>query len=141
MTEDGTRDPVGDPPHGGSAPDEHGAVADHGVLVSQLGKDPECREALDRLYHFLDGELTEDRREVIQEHLRTCLPCLEAFDFEAELRQLIAERCREEVPAQLRLRVALALQEASGTVVVEGEFTAQEHVAGRERSKDQGPER
>jgi mycothiol system anti-sigma-R factor len=77
-----------------------------------LGGSPECREALDRLYGFLDGELTEERRVEIQEHLRTCLPCLEAFDFEAELKHLIASRCRDDVPEALRLRVALALSEA-----------------------------
>jgi len=82
-----------------------------------IGKDPECREALDRLYAFLDGELTEERRQEIQDHLSTCLPCLEAFDFEAELKMLIATRCRDEVPAQLRVRVALALSEAAVTTV------------------------
>jgi mycothiol system anti-sigma-R factor len=89
--------------------------------VSQLGKDPECREALDRLYHFLDGELTEGRRLEIQEHLRTCMPCLEAFDFEAELKLLIARRCRDEVPEELRVRVALALSEASVALSTEGD--------------------
>jgi mycothiol system anti-sigma-R factor len=82
-----------------------------------IGKDPECREALDRLYTFLDGELTEERRHEIQDHLSTCLPCLEAFDFEAELKVLIATRCRDDVPAQLRVRVALALSEAARTTV------------------------
>jgi mycothiol system anti-sigma-R factor len=81
-----------------------------------IGKDPECREALDRLYTFLDGELTETRRHEIQEHLSSCLPCLEAFDFEAELKVLIATRCRDEVPAQLRVRVEVALHEAATVV-------------------------
>jgi mycothiol system anti-sigma-R factor len=85
-----------------------------------IGKDPECREALDRLYTFLDGELTEERRHEIQDHLSTCLPCLEAFDFEAELKVLIATRCRDEVPAQLRVRVALALTEAARTTADAG---------------------
>ncbi len=82
-----------------------------------IGKEPECREALDRLYTFLDGELTAERRRQIQGHLSSCLPCLEAFDFEAELKALIATRCRDEVPAQLRARIAVALHEAvtSGT--------------------------
>jgi len=85
----------------------------HTTMASELGKSPECREALDRLYHYLDGELTESRRREIKEHLDTCMPCLEAFDFEAELKMLIARRCRDEVPAHLRLRVVQALSEAS----------------------------
>lgn len=83
------------------------------TTVSQLGKDPECREALDRLYHYLDGELTESRRQEIKDHLESCMPCLEAFDFEAELKLLIARRCRDDVPAHLRLRVIQAIAEAS----------------------------
>jgi mycothiol system anti-sigma-R factor len=74
---------------------------------------PECQEALDTLYHFLDGELTEVRRLEIQQHLDRCSPCLEAFDFEAELKIVIARRCRDQVPESLRSRVASALAEAA----------------------------
>jgi mycothiol system anti-sigma-R factor len=74
---------------------------------------PECQEALDTLYRFLDGELTETRRSEIEHHLEACSPCLGAFDFEAELKVVIARRCRDEVPETLRRRVAAALAEAS----------------------------
>lgn len=83
------------------------------MTMTSFGQDPECREALDRLYHYLDGELTEDRRRQIKEHLDKCMPCLEAFDFEAELKMLIARRCRDEVPLHLRQRVIQALADAS----------------------------
>lgn len=73
----------------------------------------DCREALDRLYFYLDGELTEERRRAIQYHLQGCSPCLEAFDFEAELKAVVGQRCRETVPEQLRQRVAEALANAS----------------------------
>jgi mycothiol system anti-sigma-R factor len=75
----------------------------------------ECQEALDTLYHFLDGELTPERRLAIQHHLDQCSPCLEAFDFEAELKMVVSRRCRDQVPEALRIRVSLALQEASRT--------------------------
>jgi mycothiol system anti-sigma-R factor len=78
------------------------------------GEETECREALNRLYNFLDGELTPERRQQIQTHLDQCSPCLEAFDFEAELKVVIARRCRDQVPESLRIRVALALADASG---------------------------
>ncbi len=73
----------------------------------------ECQEALDTLYHFLDGELTEARRDEIQQHLTRCSPCLEAFDFEAELKTVIARHCRDQVPEHLRIRVAAVIAEAS----------------------------
>ena len=69
----------------------------------------ECREALEALYIYLDGELTEERRVIIQGHLDDCPPCGDAFDFTVELRQVVAQRCREEVPESLRLRIAQAL--------------------------------
>jgi len=76
---------------------------------------PECQEAIETLYHFLDGELTEARRHDISAHLIECSPCLDAFDFEAELKVVIARKCRDQVPDALRKRVWWALMEASGT--------------------------
>lgn len=78
---------------------------------------PECNDAVHRLYHFLDGELTGEKRAEIQRHLDECLPCLEAFDFEAELRIVIAQKCRDQVPESLRLRIAQAIhhEETFGT--------------------------
>jgi mycothiol system anti-sigma-R factor len=68
-----------------------------------------CIEAAELLYHYIDGELTEERRVLISHHLDECPPCLDAFDFEAELRIVVSHRCRERVPEQLRLRIAEAL--------------------------------
>ena len=65
-----------------------------------------CEDALQVLYHFLDGELTDDRRESIKAHLDTCSTCLGAFDFEVELRQVIVCRVQDRVPDSLRIRIA-----------------------------------
>ena len=70
----------------------------------------DCQEAIHTLYHYLDGELTEYRRVEIRQHLDDCMPCLEAFDFEAELRIVIAHKCRDAVPDHLRIRVAKAIR-------------------------------
>lgn len=69
-----------------------------------------CDDAKDRLYHFLDGELDHARRSDIQRHLDACHHCFEAFDFEAELRQVVARKCQDRVPDALRSRIAVALQ-------------------------------
>jgi mycothiol system anti-sigma-R factor len=71
--------------------------------------DPGCQEAVHTLYHFLDGELTEATRIHIQQHLDECGPCLEAFDFEAELRIIIAKKCKERVPDELKARIVAVL--------------------------------
>ncbi|HXQ59630.1 MAG TPA: mycothiol system anti-sigma-R factor [Acidimicrobiales bacterium] len=74
--------------------------------------DVDCNETIERLYHYLDGELTDERRQEIKHHLDDCPPCLDAFDFESELRQVIADRCKDRVPDALRERIRLALIEA-----------------------------
>lgn len=80
-----------------------------------------CEEVVHRLYHFLDGELTPQRRAEIRDHLDECLPCLEAFDFEAELRLMIANKCRDRVPDHLRERVAAAIRhEAQASASLDG---------------------
>ena len=68
-----------------------------------------CREVLHRVYHFLDGELTPERRDQIARHLDRCSPCLEAFGFENEIRRLVADRCRDQVPDELRTRIAAVI--------------------------------
>jgi len=71
--------------------------------------DGNCDDALHELYGYLDGELTVERRTKIQRHLDDCPPCYEAFDFEAELRIVIARKCTETVPDSLKQRIADAL--------------------------------
>ncbi len=66
----------------------------------------DCQAAIAALYTFLDGHLTDDKRSSIQQHLDLCSPCLEAFEFESELRFVVAHRCKEEVPESLRQKVA-----------------------------------
>jgi anti-sigma factor (TIGR02949 family) len=71
----------------------------------------DCGEALQKLHVFLDGELTPDRRTAIRTHLDRCACCLEAFDFEAELRVIVSTSCRgDAVPEHLRDRVMQALR-------------------------------
>lgn len=68
-----------------------------------------CDEALEELYTFLDGELTIERRTHIQQHLEDCSPCLEVYDFHAELKVVVSKKCRDTVPDDLKARIADAL--------------------------------
>jgi mycothiol system anti-sigma-R factor len=69
----------------------------------------DCDEAIVRIYQYLDGELTVWRRRAIARHLDECPPCAHGFDFEVELRQVVASKCRDEVPPELKLRIAQAI--------------------------------
>jgi mycothiol system anti-sigma-R factor len=73
-----------------------------------------CDETIERLYFYLDGELTEERREEIRLHLDLCGPCVDVYGFETELRKVIASRCKDHVPDSLIERVAAALREEQG---------------------------
>jgi mycothiol system anti-sigma-R factor len=77
-------------------------------------EDVDCTEAVERLYWFLDGELTVERRMMIQRHLDDCHDCIEAYEFEAELRMAISRGCRDSVPESLRDRIAQALAQERG---------------------------
>jgi mycothiol system anti-sigma-R factor len=70
----------------------------------------DCNEAIHQLYDYLDGELTDARRTEISEHLDFCGPCASAMGFEAELRHVIADRCKDHVPDALRLRIAALIE-------------------------------
>jgi mycothiol system anti-sigma-R factor len=85
-----------------------------GVDTSGLfGPSVDCVEAVHELYSYLDGELTDDRREVIRVHLDWCGPCGGAAQFEEDLRRVIANRCKDRVPQTLIDRVAAAINEES----------------------------
>ena len=69
-----------------------------------------CDETIERLYFYLDGELTEQRRIEIARHLDMCGPCVGAYGFESELRRVIANRCKDHVPEALIVRIAEAIR-------------------------------
>jgi anti-sigma factor (TIGR02949 family) len=69
----------------------------------------DCEEALAEIYTFLDGELTEAKRQAIASHLEGCNPCVEVYDFEAELRMVISTKATEAVPESLRMRISHTL--------------------------------
>jgi mycothiol system anti-sigma-R factor len=70
----------------------------------------DCDDVLREVYPYLDGETEGELRVHIERHLHGCMDCLEVFDFEAELRQVIARKCKEEVPDSLRAKVLECLE-------------------------------
>ena len=71
----------------------------------------DCNETLRELEAFLDGELSDDASRALHGHLEGCLDCLHAFDFQAELKAVIAAKCRnDEMPAGLLARIEQCLE-------------------------------
>ena len=69
----------------------------------------DCHQVHLRVYEYLDGELTVWKRRAISRHLDECPPCADCFTFEIELRRVVVSKCHEEVPADLKARIAGAL--------------------------------
>jgi mycothiol system anti-sigma-R factor len=69
-----------------------------------------CSETIAELTAYLDGELGEERLEVIKGHLEHCLSCDDRACFEEKLKELIRSRCQESMPpdllAKIRARIA-----------------------------------
>lgn len=71
----------------------------------------DCREVLDRVYEYLDSELTPHDLGKIQQHLDECGPCLQKFDLENALKALVRRSCQDHAPATLRTRIMLRITE------------------------------
>jgi len=72
----------------------------------------DCGETIRELEAFLDSQLAPEIRAGIEAHLGGCNDCLQAFDFHAELRMVIREKCHsDEMPPGLMARIELCFNE------------------------------
>jgi anti-sigma factor (TIGR02949 family) len=66
----------------------------------------DCEDTLRELQLFLAKELSPHTQTAIASHLDDCSDCLQAFDFHAELKSVIARKAREyTMPAGLMARI------------------------------------
>ena len=73
---------------------------------------PECQQALQDLERFLDGEMDQPERGLLDTHLQGCTPCMERADFKRHVKDLIASKCGcDAVPTGLRDRISALLQD------------------------------
>lgn len=70
----------------------------------------QCDDALEKLYLYLDGELTVESAEIVRVHLDDCPPCLDMFSFERRLKTVVRTRLHEEVPAAFLSRLSALIQ-------------------------------
>jgi mycothiol system anti-sigma-R factor len=71
--------------------------------------DTDCREVLNRVYEYLDSEVTPDDVAKIRQHLDECGPCLQEYDLENHLKALVRRSCHESAPAGLRMRIMMQI--------------------------------
>ncbi len=71
-----------------------------------------CNEAMKRVYHYLDGEMTWWRAREIRHHIDECPPCGEVFSFEEHFLKVVRTSLQEEPPPEIldRLREVLRIE-------------------------------
>ena len=70
----------------------------------------ECSDYLDRIVFFLDNELDEADCSEVRVHLEECGPCLEKYDLQRTVKQIVARSCSEAAPDGLRERVRIQIR-------------------------------
>ena len=70
-----------------------------------------CVRALSRVYSYLDGEIRALRRVRIRLHLRKCLHCERAYEFEQRLMRFVRERIRVEAPPDVVDRIRTSIRD------------------------------
>ncbi len=75
----------------------------------------DCREAVRRMWPYLDSSLEPRPVEELQEHLEVCRRCCGELEFSRELRGLLATTSAPAIPDQLRDRIEQLLAAGPGT--------------------------
>jgi anti-sigma factor (TIGR02949 family) len=75
-----------------------------------------CRDAVSRLWEYLDGELQAGNADAIRDHLETCSRCYPHTDFQRAYQRFLARTASMPVPPGLRRRVfeAILAEDAQG---------------------------
>jgi mycothiol system anti-sigma-R factor len=71
----------------------------------------ECADFLERIVYLLDNELDEAECALVRLHLDECHPCLETYDLQRTVKQVVARSCSEVAPDALRERVRVQIRE------------------------------
>ncbi len=71
----------------------------------------DCAQALKRLIEFIDRELADADRDVIERHLQTCRSCLSRAEFERALKGKLRGLSHGDVPSKTLDRITALMQE------------------------------
>ncbi|HVL88684.1 MAG TPA: mycothiol system anti-sigma-R factor [Actinomycetota bacterium] len=75
----------------------------------------DCRQVLERLYLYIDGEIAGGDCASIEAHLKACPPCMQHVDFEKNLKEVVRRKCTEgAAPPELAAKLKLQIQSMLG---------------------------
>jgi len=69
----------------------------------------DCREAVRRMWAYLEHELEATPVSEFEAHLETCQRCCGELEFSRHLREMVSEKGGPPVPPELRSRVEILL--------------------------------
>ncbi len=73
----------------------------------------DCSEVLAEVWLYLDHECAGERRELLQQHLDECSPCLSQYGLEEQVKELLARKCGgDQAPEALRQRLRESIRAA-----------------------------
>lgn len=70
-----------------------------------------CKEAVERLWEYLDGTVDLDERVLVEEHLTRCRTCCGELAFAEELRRMLAQPSTDDLPGDVLLRLNRIIEE------------------------------
>lgn len=74
--------------------------------------DVDCAEAIEKVYFYLDGEMTDEDCATLRRHIEDCAPCLREYGLEQAFKALVARSCGcETTPPDVRERLLVKLRE------------------------------
>ena len=79
-----------------------------------LTDDDPCAAALQRLWGYLDRELTPEDEDDLRDHLAGCPPCLAEYSIDVVLKNAVRRSCHEQAPDELRVRIQQTLLQGPG---------------------------
>lgn len=91
--------------------DAHGVAGDEAQPMTD--EDP-CAAALQRLWTYLDRELTPEDEEELRDHLAGCPPCLAEYSIDVALKRVVRRSCQESAPEELRVRITQTITRTRG---------------------------
>lgn len=70
-----------------------------------------CREAIRRLWDYLDDDLSPEEHRAVEEHLIFCLRCCGELEFSREVRQMLDGGAEPTIPDDVQARLERLLDD------------------------------
>jgi anti-sigma factor RsiW len=70
-----------------------------------------CREAIRRLWDYLDDDLSPEEHRAVEEHLSFCLRCCGELEFSREVRRMLHGSAEPTIPDEVQARLERLLDD------------------------------